>query len=159
MQLHEAVKKARKELGLTQAKLAELAGIERKQLSVLENGGNVTLSTVRKVIAHLPNMQSFTIGEAMGSVVPILSPEAKTEMDLAAEKAVGTLLRNLLGTLGPGRWPTAEDVKVIDDGTRAFYRSVGFTDEEYDKETAEALAKMNEALAQLNAAFGTDKKG
>ena len=61
MLLHEAVRAARKDLGLSQKKLAEAVGIQRRQLATLENGGNVTLATIRKVIAHLPNLESFTI--------------------------------------------------------------------------------------------------
>ena len=60
MKLHEEIRRARKELGLSQGRLAELCGIQRRQLSVLERGGNVTLNTLRKVIAFLPNLEQFT---------------------------------------------------------------------------------------------------
>ena len=61
MLLHEAVREARKAAGLSQKRLAELAGIQRRQLATLESGGNVTLNTIRKVIAQLPNLETFTI--------------------------------------------------------------------------------------------------
>jgi transcriptional regulator with XRE-family HTH domain len=60
MELHEEIRRARKDLGLSQDRLAELCGIQRRQLSILERGGNVTLNTLRKVIAFLPNLQEFT---------------------------------------------------------------------------------------------------
>jgi len=60
MELHEEIRRARKDLGLSQEKLAELCGIQRRQLSILERGGNVTINTLRKVIAFLPNLQDFT---------------------------------------------------------------------------------------------------
>lgn len=60
MELHEEIRRARKDLGLSQDRLAELCGIQRRQLSILERGGNVTLSTLRKVIGFLPNLQEFT---------------------------------------------------------------------------------------------------
>ena len=59
-QLHEEIRRARKELGLSQERLAELCGIQRRQLSILERGGNVTLNTLRKVLGFLPNLQQFT---------------------------------------------------------------------------------------------------
>jgi len=37
-----------------------LCGLQRRQLSVLERGGNVTLNTLRKVIGFLPNLEQFT---------------------------------------------------------------------------------------------------
>ena len=60
MELHEEIRRARKDLDLSQARLAELCGIQRRQLSILENGGNVTLNTLRKVISFLPNLKEFT---------------------------------------------------------------------------------------------------
>lgn len=60
MELHEEIRRARKDLGLSQERLAELCGIQRRQLSILERGGNVTLNTLRKVIAFLPNLEEFT---------------------------------------------------------------------------------------------------
>jgi transcriptional regulator with XRE-family HTH domain len=60
MDLHEEIRRARKELGLSQERLAELCGIQRRQLSILERGGNVTLNTLRKVIGFLPNLEQFT---------------------------------------------------------------------------------------------------
>ncbi len=60
MELHEEIRRARKDLGLSQDRLAELCGIQRRQLSILERGGNVTINTLRKVISFLPNLEEFT---------------------------------------------------------------------------------------------------
>ena len=59
LELHEEIRRARKDLGLSQGQLAELCGLQRRQISTLERGGNVTLSTLRKVIGFLPNLQEF----------------------------------------------------------------------------------------------------
>ena len=59
MELHEEIRRARVEMQLTQDQLATLSGVQRRQISILENGGNVTLSTLRKVIRWLPNLEEF----------------------------------------------------------------------------------------------------
>jgi transcriptional regulator with XRE-family HTH domain len=60
LELNEEIRRARKDLGLSQGQLSALCGVQRRQLSTLERGGNVTLSTLRKVIGFLPNLQDFT---------------------------------------------------------------------------------------------------
>jgi transcriptional regulator with XRE-family HTH domain len=60
MELHEEIRRARKELELSQEQLSRLCGIQRRQLSTLERGGNVTLATLRKVLGFLPNLEEFT---------------------------------------------------------------------------------------------------
>jgi transcriptional regulator with XRE-family HTH domain len=75
MLLHEAVKKARKDLRLSQKSLADLAGIQRKQLATLETGGNITLATKRKVLAHLPNLETFSLGAVTAMVRRQVPPE------------------------------------------------------------------------------------
>lgn len=59
LELHEEIRRARKDLDLSQEQLAALAGIQRRQLSTLERGGNVTLATLRKVVRLLPNLKEF----------------------------------------------------------------------------------------------------
>lgn len=60
LELHDEIRRARKELGLSQGQLSVLCGVQRRQLSTLERGGNVTLNTLRKVIGFLPNLEEFT---------------------------------------------------------------------------------------------------
>lgn len=56
MKLHEQIRQARKARGLTQEQLAALAGIKRKELALLESGRDVTLKTLFRVLAQLPNL-------------------------------------------------------------------------------------------------------
>ena len=60
MELHEEIRRARKDMGFTQGDLAHLARVQRRQISTLERGGNVTLNTLRKVLYFLPNLREFT---------------------------------------------------------------------------------------------------
>src|SRR5215210_8063346 len=62
MFLHEELRKAREEAGLTQAQLAKLAGIPRNQIVRAEKGDNITLDTLRTIAAHLP-VTSLTLME------------------------------------------------------------------------------------------------
>jgi DNA-binding XRE family transcriptional regulator len=56
------VREARIKAGLTQAGLARLAGVQRKQVIALESGKNVTLATVERIAAGLPELQYLAIG-------------------------------------------------------------------------------------------------
>lgn len=60
MELHEEIRRARKDLDLSQAQLADFVGVQRRQISTLERGGNVTLNTLKRVLAFLPNLREFT---------------------------------------------------------------------------------------------------
>jgi transcriptional regulator with XRE-family HTH domain len=54
MTLHEELRRAREEAGLTQTQLAALTGIPRNQIARAERGENITLDTLRKIVVHLP---------------------------------------------------------------------------------------------------------
>jgi DNA-binding XRE family transcriptional regulator len=56
------VREARIKAGLTQAGLARLAGVQRKQVIALESGKNVTLATVERIAAKLPGLQYLDVG-------------------------------------------------------------------------------------------------
>ena len=60
--LHEQVREARIERGLSQVRLATLAKVPRSQLRKFENGEGVTLTTFLKIIAQLPNLERLTLG-------------------------------------------------------------------------------------------------
>jgi transcriptional regulator with XRE-family HTH domain len=92
MLLHEAVRKARQELNLSQKKLAEQAGIQRRQLATLEKGGNVTLATLRKVIAQLPNLESFTLDTVR---VTVAQSPGDTERWKASMRAISDIFAEL----------------------------------------------------------------
>ena len=52
-ELTETLIRARKDQGLTQAALADLAGISRRTLVAIEGGGDCTLSTLRRLLTVL----------------------------------------------------------------------------------------------------------
>ena len=51
--LHELVRARRVALGLSQAEVARRAGIQQRQVSLFERGGDVTLSTLTKLARAL----------------------------------------------------------------------------------------------------------
>ncbi len=58
----EMIKKARKKRSLTQAELGDLIGVQKAQISKLENGtSNVTISTILKVFDALNAKVNFKI--------------------------------------------------------------------------------------------------
>jgi len=57
--LHEQIRAARNLHGLSQQKLANLAGVARSVLQRLEDGDNVGIRTIEKVIAPLPERLTF----------------------------------------------------------------------------------------------------
>jgi transcriptional regulator with XRE-family HTH domain len=59
--LHDDVRQARIDHGLSQLKLARQAGIPRSQLLKFESGGNITLETLRRILRQLPNLKSVRI--------------------------------------------------------------------------------------------------
>lgn len=60
--LHEQVRDARIARGLSQVKLARLAGVPRSQLRNFENGEGITMTTFLKIIGQLPNLERLTLG-------------------------------------------------------------------------------------------------
>jgi transcriptional regulator with XRE-family HTH domain len=62
MLLHEEIRRAREDMGWTQAHLAVLAGIPRNQVVRTERGDNITLDTLRKIAVHLP-VENLTLLE------------------------------------------------------------------------------------------------
>jgi transcriptional regulator with XRE-family HTH domain len=60
--LHEQVRDARIARGLSQVKLAKLAGVPRSQLRNFENGEGITMTTFLKIISQLPNLERLTLG-------------------------------------------------------------------------------------------------
>jgi transcriptional regulator with XRE-family HTH domain len=60
--LGDVVREARIKKGLTQARLARLAGVSRRHLAALEKGANVSVAVLRKVAAVL-DLQDIHLGE------------------------------------------------------------------------------------------------
>ncbi len=58
----DMIKKARKKRGLTQTELGDLVGVQKAQISKLENGtSNVTISTILKVFDALNAKVNFKV--------------------------------------------------------------------------------------------------
>jgi transcriptional regulator with XRE-family HTH domain len=62
MLLHEQIREARIERGLSQLKLAQMARVPRSQLRKFENGAGITMTTFFRIIGQLPNLHRLTIG-------------------------------------------------------------------------------------------------
>lgn len=63
----EAIKRAREEKHLTQSQLGELIGVQRAQISKIENGRNITFSTMSKVFKAMGINAKLDMG-ALGKV-------------------------------------------------------------------------------------------
>lgn len=111
--LHDAIRFARMEQRLSQKKLAEKAGIQRRQLATLEKGGNVTLATVRKVLAQLPNLESFTLDTVQVSVTSPPPKYLDTTKFQEAMELMGRAFQGLAKRLESGQLPQPEDVAAL----------------------------------------------
>lgn len=58
----EAIKKARKKRNLTQAQLGDMVGVQRAQISKIESGKNVTLSTISRVFKAMGVSAKLDLG-------------------------------------------------------------------------------------------------
>jgi len=134
MLLHEAVQAARKELHLSQKRLAELAGIQRRQLATLEAGGNITLATLRKVLAHLPNLESFTIDAVTATVRRNVSPPEQEEVVAKALEVMTAALTGLTNAMKAGRKPGEREMRVFEQATEVMYTGLGYTAEDIRRE-------------------------
>lgn len=92
--IHESVRQARIDRGLSQVELAELAGVPRERVRTLEKGGNVTLQTFEKIVAQLPNLKELTIGGVRVAVsgVDVETVRAAVAASDAANRRVLALL-------------------------------------------------------------------
>ena len=148
MLLHEAVLKARKDLGLSQKRLAELAGIQRKQLATLEKGGNITLSTLRKVLAHLPNLEAFTIDAVKASVqrdVPLDEAVQKVQLGV---KQLGTAMQGIFAKLEAGQTFDENDLAALEEASNNFKRGYGWTEEDIRRYRDEEDQQIDAEIAQ-----------
>jgi transcriptional regulator with XRE-family HTH domain len=103
--LGDTVREARIRKGLTQARLAKLAGVSRRHLAALEKGANVSVSILQRVAAVLELTEiplgdlSLRAREADRSVNMPLLTDTIREARVEAERAQAILARaeNLLG--------------------------------------------------------------
>jgi transcriptional regulator with XRE-family HTH domain len=114
--LGNTVREARIRKGLTQARLAKLAGVSRRHLAALEKGANVSVNILQRVAAVL-ELTEITIGDLSLRAtddrqvnVPLLTDTIR-EARAEAERAQAILARaeNLLGVDSPSsRFGAAE---------------------------------------------------
>ncbi|HEX8619155.1 MAG TPA: helix-turn-helix domain-containing protein [Thermoanaerobaculia bacterium] len=114
--LGNTVREARIRKGLTQARLAKLAGVSRRHLAALEKGANVSVNILQRVAAVL-ELTEITIGDLSLRAtddrqvnVPLLTDTIR-EARAEAERAQAILARaeNLLGVDSPSsRFGSAE---------------------------------------------------
>jgi len=76
MFIHEELRRAREQAGLSQAQLAARAGIPRNQIVRAEKGENITLDTLRKIAVHLP-VEQLTLIETVQLRVDVLPQPEK----------------------------------------------------------------------------------
>lgn len=143
MLLHEAVKKARKDLGLSQDKLSELAGIQRRQLAKLESGGNVTLATLRKVLAQLPNLETFTMDAVTATVRHYVPPEEKQKAVDTAMDLLSTALRSLVAVLQDGVAPDESTMTGLRQANEILHRGLGYSPEDVERRRPKMLAEAS----------------
>jgi transcriptional regulator with XRE-family HTH domain len=80
--LGETVRAARNERGLTQERLARLAGVSRRHLAALEKGANVSVAVLRKVASVL-QLAEITLGDLTVRTDP--SSSTSVNMPVLAE--------------------------------------------------------------------------
>ena len=115
--LGESVREARIRKGLTQARLAKLAGVSRRHLAALEKGANVSVNILQRVAAvlELTEIQLGDLSLRNGEKdklpvnMPLLSDTIR-EARVDAERAQITLARaeHLLGVHGGDGEPSIE---------------------------------------------------
>lgn len=118
--LGESVREARIRKGLTQARLAKLAGVSRRHLAALEKGANVSVNILQRVAAvlELTEIQLGDLSLRNGEKdklpvnMPLLSDTIR-EARVDAERAQITLARaiHLLGVDGGGDGGPPIDMK------------------------------------------------
>jgi transcriptional regulator with XRE-family HTH domain len=74
--LHEELRKGREKAGLSQKALANLAGIPRNQVVRAERGENITVDTLRKIVAHLP-LTELSLLDTKGFRIDIVAEPEK----------------------------------------------------------------------------------
>lgn len=94
--LHEELRRAREKAGLSQQALAQLAGIPRNQVVRAERGENITIDTLRRIVAFLP-VTELTLMDTKGLRVDIIADPEK--IFIGALENVRRLSEALLGAI------------------------------------------------------------
>jgi DNA-binding XRE family transcriptional regulator len=91
--LHLQIRDARIASSLSQSEIARRAKVQRRDVRKLENGENVTLATVRKIVAAIPSLSGREVGfvELIPGMDPLSIRKTATEM-----VALGTAILSAL---------------------------------------------------------------
>ena len=114
--LYDRVRQARIELNVSQAQLARLAGVPRESVRTLESGGNVTLETFEKIVAHLPNLKELTLGGVNVTISGVDVAEVRAAV--AASEAANRRLLQLLDAVAAHAPEPPAGATVVDPPTR-----------------------------------------
>ena len=106
--LGETVRNARVNKGLTQAKLARLAGVSRRHLAALEKGANVSVLVVKKVASVL-DLTDINLGPLV--LHSVKDPNAQVNMRVLAET-----IREAHADAVRAQSLLAEAAGMVDDG-------------------------------------------
>jgi transcriptional regulator with XRE-family HTH domain len=147
MLLHEAVRTARKDLKLSQKSLAQLAGIQRKQLATLESGGNITLATLRKVLVHLPNLETFSLDAVSATVLRQVPPEEQVQAVKTALDLLGEAIRGFVAKVNDGQVPDESDLEAFERVTDTFDKAAGYDDADLRRKHEQQAAEIERELA------------
>ena len=116
--------------------VAKMADVPRQQVYALERGANVTLDTLRRIVAVIPNLSRVTLG-GMDIVT------ANEDLDEARNAALDLLdvARRLIAALGAGtRTPAAAPRQAPRPVTGSV--RYGGTGSKTERRTAERLQEM-----------------
>ncbi len=108
--LGETIRSARIKKGLTQAKLARLAGVSRRHLAALEKGANVSVAVVKKVASVL-DLTEINLGPLL--LHASKDPNARVNMPLLAET-----IREALADAARAQSLLVEAEGMMDEGKR-----------------------------------------
>ncbi len=118
--LGETVREARIRKGLTQARLAKLAGVSRRHLAALEKGANISVNILQRVAAVLElteiQLGDLSLRNGERDHLPVNMPlltDTIREAIVEAERAQSILARaeHILGTHADGNGSPSIDMK------------------------------------------------
>lgn len=91
------MREERKRRDLSQQALAAAAGVPRSQLAILENGGNVTIATLAKIVAQLPGLRLDLVPDTLDVETILHTAREMQNFALALHGAAGQIITALEG--------------------------------------------------------------
>ncbi|HEX9986242.1 MAG TPA: helix-turn-helix transcriptional regulator [Thermoanaerobaculia bacterium] len=110
MAYREQIRAARLSSGLTYSELERLTGIGRQHLRSFEEGGNITVASLEKILSAIPGLPPLVIGNTVAVMPPQNLPELhQTIVALSgAVQHVRALVEEMLA---------ASEIRVVDTAT------------------------------------------